>query len=152
MYQGLHLANALKIVRANALAETALAAAKYPASGAFVDVLGARWVTILVHLGTVHASDTPALQVQEATAINGTPASISGLLCEVAANDDGEFVVFHIDPTYMTDGYRYLTLDVSDVANGSFGDITYLLYMDQQPATQPATLPSASVFSLPATS
>lgn len=150
MHQGFHLTNNFKIVRANALAETALAAAKYPASGSFVDVTGARWVTILVHLGTVHASDTPTLKVQEAPAANGTPVDLTGMSHDVAADDDGEFVVFHVDPSFLSDGYEFLTLDVTDVTNGSFGDIIYLLYMDKLPVTQPAQLPSASVYSYPA--
>ena len=36
--EGLHLSNNMKIVRGNALAETALSAAKYPATGSFVDL------------------------------------------------------------------------------------------------------------------
>lgn len=152
MFEGFHLANNIKIVRANALAETALSAAKYPASGSFVDLLGAKWVTILVHLGTIHASDTPALQVESATAANGTPADITGLLHECAADDDGEFVVFHVDPKFLTEGHRWLTLDVTDVANGSYGDIIYLLWMESAPVTQPATVPSASVYSYPSVS
>ena len=150
MYQGFHVSNAFKLVRGNALAETALAAAKYPASGSFVDVTGARWVTILVHLGTIHASDTPTLKVQEAPAINGTPVDLTGMSHDVAADDDGEFVVFHVDPSFLSNGYEFLTLDVTDVTNGSFGDIIYMLYMDSQPVTQTASLPSASVYSFPA--
>ena len=151
MHQGFHVSNAFKIVRGNALAETALAAAKYPASGAFVDMTGVLWATIIVHLGTIHASDTPTLTVQEVDTISGTPVSLTGMSHDCAANDDGEFVVFHVDRSFLTDGYSFLTLDVTDIANGSYGDITYLLYMEQQPATQvTAQLPSASVYSYPA--
>lgn len=147
--EGLHLSNNMKIVRGNALAETALSAAKYPASGSFVDLFGAKRCTIIVHLGTIHASDAPAFQVESVTAINGTPADITGMLHECAADDDGEFVVFHVDPKFLTEGHRWLTLDVTDVANGSFGDIIYLLEMESVPVTQPATVPAASVYSLP---
>lgn len=147
-YQMRQTTNEYKYVRGNNLAETALAAAKYPASGSFIDVRGFEFVTILIHLGTVHASDTPDFKVQCANAANGTPADVDAtdLVHAVANDDDGEFVVFEFPVAHLPVDKHFITLDVADVTNGSYGDIIYILRgAHVVPVTQTALLPAASI-------
>lgn len=147
-HQTRQLSNELKIVRGNTLAETALAAAKYPASASFIDVRGFEYVTILIHLGTIHTSDVPVFTVECSDAANGTPDDLDAdLVHTAAADDDGEFVILSFPTWLLPEDHYYITLDVTGVSNGSFGDITYLLHGARDvPVDQiTAQLPAASI-------
>ena len=99
--------NQFKFVKGQTSPEDALSAADYPASGSYIDVSEASRVICIVHFGVVHASDTPTLKLQSATAANGTLTDIDTTNCQhdVAADDDDEFVVFILDPAQLADGH-----------------------------------------------
>jgi hypothetical protein len=125
-------------------------ATNIPASGAFVDVSGYERVHILVHLGTVHASDEPTLEPKCAEAINGTLDRIdASLVATVAANDDNEWLCWTIETRKLPTDHHFLGILVGGtVSNGSYADVIYLLEgASSLPVTQTAAiLPSASQF------
>jgi len=137
-----------KIVAGQSSPEDALTAASYPASGSFVDIRGFEWVHILVHLGAIHASDTPGFTPQSTDAANGTLATIdASLVHESAADDDDEFILWSIETQKLADTHTHVSLTVADVANGSYGDILFFLSSARQaPVTQTAALPSGSQY------
>lgn len=137
-----------KVVKGNALAETALSAADYPASGSYIDVSGFEWVNVMIHLGTIHSSDTPNFELKAAEAANGTLDQISATYCahHCANDDDGEFVHFALEVATLPVDHHFVSVVVTDVANGSYGDIVfYLCGARTLPVTQTSTvLPTAS--------
>jgi len=138
----------VKVVLGNAKAETALAAADYPASGSYIDVSGYEWVGCLVHTGSIDAGDTPGLTMKCADSATGTLDTISTtyLVHECAANDDGECVWFAFKTEALPTDHHFVSLVVADVTNGSYGDITFFLCEPRNmPVTQTtAVLPTAS--------
>lgn len=120
------------------LVETALANAKYPASGAFISVVGIPVVHILITLGTL--ADALTFAVQEANAINGTPASVSGLSAVTAANDDGEMVYIAFRTNLLLSTTTHITVDLTGNAGANYGTIHYFLESTSRPATQTVTV------------
>jgi hypothetical protein len=135
------------IAKGNALAETALSAADYPASGSYIDVSGYERAHVLIHLGTIDAADLPTFEIKCAEATNGTADSIdtTTLLHTCAADDDGEFISFTVEVMKLPLDHHFLTCTVAAVTNGSYGDIVFLLEGLDVPVTQTtAVLPTAS--------
>lgn len=135
-----------QIVLANAKCETALQAANYPASGSYIDVSGFEDVNVVIHLGTIHSSDTPTFELKCSDAADGTLDVIDATYCahEIANDDDGEFVQFHIKTSALAEDHHFLSCVVSDVANGSYGDIVfYLCGARSLPVTQSSTAGAA---------
>jgi len=137
-----------KIVAGQTSPEDQLAAGSYPSSGSFVDVRGYEWAHILVHLGAIDASDTPTFTPQSTDAANGTLQDIDASIIHVsAADDDDEFVLWSIETQKLAEGQTHITLTVSDVTNGSYGDIVHILGTARHaPVTQTAALPSGSQY------
>ncbi len=140
----------VKLMAGQTSPEDALAAGNYPASGSYVDVSGFEWVNVIVHLGAIHASDTPTFEVKQADAANGTADTISATYCKkiCAATDDDQAIVFAIKVESLETDHHFLTTTVSGVTNGSYGDILYELCGPRKaPITQDATLlPSDNQF------
>ncbi len=120
------------------LVETALSNAKYPASGSFVSVLGIPVVHILIQLGTL--ADALTFAVQEANAINGTPATVTGLSSVQAANDDGEFVYIAFRTNILASTTTHITVDCSGNVGSNYATILYLLEGTSRPVTQTVTV------------
>lgn len=141
------LANNFKVVEGNNLVDTALTATNFPGSGSFVDIRGIERFHVLIHMGTIHASDVPVFEIKEAESVSGTPDVIDATNAKhtAAADDDGEFVSFTIETAKLSDDHDWVTCVVSGVANGSFANIEFLLEAVQRPVTQTtAVLPTAS--------
>lgn len=144
---GFILANNFEIIPGQTSPEDALSAGQYPASGSFIDVSDVERVHCVVHLGAIDAGDTPALQLKCAEAADGTVDAISAtaLGIEVANDDDDEFVTFTLEVRKLPTDHHFVTLDVADVTNGSYGDIVFFLEARSLPVTQSASLlPAAS--------
>jgi hypothetical protein len=142
-------ADKYKIVEGQDQPETQLSAGNYPASGSYVDVSEVERFHVVIHLGTIHASDTPVFEVKEADANDGTLDVISATYAKhtCAANDDGEWIVFTIETDKLSADHHFVSTVVSGVTNGSYADIFYLLPGLSQPVTQTAgVLPSASQY------
>jgi len=140
-------AHKFKVAKGQDLVETALSATDYPSSGSFIDVGKCERFHVLVHWGTIDASDTPVIEIKQATAADGTLTSINTTYCKhtAAGNDDGEFVLFTVETKKLTEDYAYVAAVVSAVTNGSDGDIVFLLPETEVPVTQAtAVCPSAS--------
>ena len=144
------LADDYKIVKGNALAETALSGVSaLPASGSYIDTRGHDLVHIIAHLGTVHASDAPVFEPKAADAADGTLDQLdSDLAHTVAADDDGEFVVWTLETRKLPEDHPFVALAVSGtVANGSYVDVTFLLAGRSLPVAQDTSqLPDASTY------
>lgn len=137
----------VKIVRGNTNAETALSDGAYPASGSYVDVSGYEAVDIVIHLGTL--ANTVSFTVKQADANDGSLDTISTANCvhTVAANDDGEFVTFHIETQTLAADHHFLAVSVGSAGTtADYADINFFLHGARHlPVTQAsAQLPSAS--------
>jgi hypothetical protein len=144
----MNLSNAFKFARGNALTETVLSAADYPASGSYIDVSGYPWVNVIIELGTIHGSDLPSFTLKCSDATNGTADSIDATYAAhtIAADDDGELVTFALETAKLPADHHFLTCTVAAVTNGSYANILFLLGPAlSQPVTQTtAVLPTAS--------
>lgn len=139
-----------KFVAGQTSPEDALSAGNYPASSSYVDVSGYEKVDIIIRMGAVHNSDTPSFTVKQAPATDGTTATISTANCvhTAAGTDDDEMVTFHIETAKLTADSHFLTVKVASVANGSYGDILYLLGGARHKTVTQTTalLPTASTY------
>jgi hypothetical protein len=120
-----------------------------PASGSYVDVADFVWVEIIVWFDDIHGSDAPAMTPKCSDAANGTLDVISATLAHTAAaDDDNEFVVWHIEVASLPTDHHFLALDVTaGVTNGTNAGAFMLAYSGTQPVTQTtAVLPSTSVY------
>jgi len=127
--------------------ETALSAGNYPASGSYIDVSGYERFHILIHLGTINASDTPIFEIKQADSVSGTLDTLSATYCKhtCAHDDDGEFILFTVEVDKLATDHHFISVVVSGVDNGSYGDIIFFGEARSLPVTQAtATLPSAS--------
>ncbi len=135
------LAERFKIVRGPTNCETALSGVSVlPASGSFIDVSGYEFVHIIAHVGAVHASDEPVLTPKCSDAANGTADTISSALAAtVAADDDGQMLVWSIEVRKLPTDHHFVALGISGtVTNGSYCDVIFLLEKGSQPVTQVA--------------
>ena len=140
----------VKIMAGQTSPEDALSAGSYPASGSFVDVSGYEWVNVVVHMGAIHASDTPGLEIKCSDSASGTEDVIDATNCvkEVGASDDDQVVLFTIKVEALPTDHHFLSCVVADVTNGSYGDILFFLCGPRKaPITQDTTLlPSDNQF------
>lgn len=124
------LANNMLVVRGNTNCETALSGVSaLPASGSFIDISGYEYVHIIVHLGTIHSSDSPVFEPKCSDAVNGTLDRIdSTLAITPATNDDGEFLHWTIKVDTLPIDHHYLAVATSGtLTNGSYADAIFLL-------------------------
>ena len=138
-----------KLVAGQASPEDSLSTAEYPASGSFVDVSGYDTVDIVVHLGEIHGSDTPIFKIQQSDSVSGTMDTIDTTNCKktCAGTDDDQALMFHLEVAQLATDHHFITVDVSGVSNGSYGDILYFLHGKSLPVTQDTTLvPSDNQF------
>jgi len=145
------LANNYLIARGNANCETALSGiSALPASGSFVDVSGYEYVHILIHLGTLHASDSPVFEPKCSDAANGTLDRIDSTLAKTpdVTADDGQVLVWSIKTDTLPADHHFLAVAVSGtLTNGSYADVLFLLEPRHLPVTQTAAVcPSDNQF------
>jgi len=140
----------VKVMAGQASPEDALSAGNYPASGSYVDVSGYQYVNIVIHLGAVDGSDTPTFEVKEADAANGTLDELDTTNCKKAClgTDDDQVIVLFINVDALSEDHHFLSVVVSGVTNGSYGDIMYYLCGPKKaPVSQDSTLlPSDNQF------
>lgn len=123
-------------------------ASNYPASGSYISVADCDSFDVVIHLGAINSSDTPGFSVRCSDANNGTLDAISSSYTrhECAADDDDEFVTFHVETSALPSEHYYVAVTVSDVANGSYADIVFILWKNSLPVTQSTSiLPTASI-------
>lgn len=139
----MHFANNVKVMAGQTSPEDALAAGSYPASGSFVDVSGFGHVSVVVHLGAVHASDAPVFEIKQADAADGTEDTLDATNCKKTFlhSDDDQALIIDINTDVLATDHHFLSCVVSGVTNGSYGDILYLLSDPRKaPVTQSTTL------------
>ncbi len=149
------LTNTYKIVRGNTNCETALSGVtSLPASGSFIDVSGYQYVHCLIHLGTLHASDSPSFQLKVSDSASGTldvlDATNLAKTPDVNA-DDGQIIYIGLDTDNLPADHHYVALEVSGtLTNGSYADVIFLLGPARhQPVTQSSTqMPSDNILYL----
>jgi hypothetical protein len=127
--------------------ETALTAGNYPASGSYIDVSPYERFHVLIHLGTIDASDVPVFEIKQADAVDGTLDVIDATYAKhtCAADDDGEFICFTIEVDKLATDHHFVSAVVSGVTNGSYADILFFGEALSLPVTQATgVLPAAS--------
>jgi hypothetical protein len=127
--------------------ETALTAGNYPASGSYIDVSAYERVHVLIHLGSIDASDVPVFELKQADSTTGTLDTIDATYAKhtCAANDDGEFISFTLEVDKLAVDHHFISCVVSGVTNATYADIIFLGEALSLPVTQAtATLPAAS--------
>lgn len=136
-------ANKYKVVRGNALTETQLSAANYPASGSYIDVSGCERFHVLIALGTVHNSDAPTFEIKQSDAADGTLDTISATYCKFTCTgaSDGMLVMMTIETDKLAEDHHFVSCVVAGtVSNGSYGDIFFLLPLTSEPVAQNSTI------------
>ncbi len=117
--------------------ETAIASALFPASGSFIDVSDFERFSFLLLAGTV---DTDiAYQVQQASAVNGTPKDITGATVTISATGDNKWYLIEVQTNKLdiNNSYRYVTLKPTGAAGSN--DITAIVFMGHTPGSKPVT-------------
>jgi len=133
----------VKLMAGQTSPEDALATAEYPASASFIDVTGFEWVNVVVHLGAINASDTPTFKLQQSDSVSGTMDTIDAVYCrKVAAHtDDDQALMFYLETSQLDTDHHFITMDVSGVANATYGDILFFLGgARDKPVTQATAL------------
>lgn len=108
----------------------------YPASGSFIDVSKYIRFGFKLYAGGLDSATT--LQVQQATANNGTPKDITNATVTVGAtgDDKGYGVECHRDALDEVNGYKYVTCKVTGPAGGNdYGCLVFWAIPDKQPVT-----------------
>lgn len=121
----------MQIVRGPTNCETALSGVSaLPASGSYIDVTGYEYVSCVVHLGTIDASDTPSFAVKCSDSTSGTLDSISSTLSTTpAVNDDGQLLVFEFPVEVLPTDHHFVALATSGtLTNGSYADALFFLH------------------------
>jgi len=149
------LSSRYKIVRGNTNAETALSGVSaLPASGSFIDVAGYKSVTALIHLGTLHTSDTPAFELKVAEAADGTLDVLDATNLKKTPDpdaDDGQIIEIYLDLEHLPDADHHwvAVATTGTLTNGSYADVIFFLEGRHLPPTQvTAQLPAASIIGL----
>lgn len=111
--------------------------ASYPASGAFIDVSNFKRCAFLVGAGTLDSELT--FQVQQATAINGTPKDLTNAVVVVPADGDDKWymVEFQVDHLDTDGGYRFVTLKSTGAAGTN--DYAAIFFFGFNPGYRPVT-------------
>lgn len=135
MTMGQVLFHNLKLEELNANADTALTDADYPASGSYIDVSAFESFTVIIRLGTI--ADALTFKPQVADAVDGTPADIStDLNHTIAADDDGEWIMWHIETRKLDTDSHFFTVDVSGNSGSNYAD---MFLLGNQYSSKPVT-------------
>ena len=120
---------------------TAIVDGKFPASGSFIDVTDFERFAFVVDAGSLDSALT--LQVEEATAVDGSPTDITSATATVGTGDDGETFIIEVETRKLTlTGKRYITLDVTGAAGGN--DYLSIMFYGINPGTVPVTQPTGT--------
>lgn len=143
------IAQNFEIGRGNAACETALSGVSaIPASGSYWDVSGATYVTIIGHLGTIHASDSPTFELKCADSASGTLDAISASALKYTPNvtsDDNKFMIWDVKVDTLPADHHFLAIALGGtLTNGSYADIFMLKRNFSAPISQSASLISSS--------
>lgn len=125
---------------ASLLVETALTNAYYPATGYYIDVSGYEWVNVVVMLGTI--ADTVKFELKQMESLTGTADTIDGtaMAHTIAADDDGEILLFHLETARLAADHHFVSLQVSGNSGSNFGAILFFLGgARHEPVTQDTT-------------
>lgn len=117
--------------------EDAVAVAKYPTSGNFIDVSNHERFLFLIAAGALTSALT--FQVQQATAANGTPKDVTGAVINVSATDDDKWFAVEVQTNQLdiNNDYRYVTLNATGAAGGD--DFAAILFIGCNPGEKPVT-------------
>lgn len=120
---------------------TALSAAKYPASGSFIDVSDMDRFAFYIAMDVI--ADALDFKVQQATAANGTPKDITGAAkTDIVDTNDQKQVLIEVQVNKMdiNNDYRYVTLDVSGIAGTNNASIFFIGVPKSKPVSQHADM------------
>ncbi len=108
----------------------------YPASAAFINVGDFDRFTFLILAGGITNQQT--FQVQQATAIDGTPKDVTGAVQVIATNGDDKWYAIEVgvDQLDVNNGYCFVTLKNSGGASGDYAD---LIFLGHVPGMAPVT-------------
>ena len=117
--------------------EDAVAAQLYPTSGNFIDASKFERFGFLVGAGALTTELT--FQVQQATAVNGTPKDITDAVVVVPANGDDKWYLVEVqtDRLDINNDYRYVTLKSTGASGGD--DYAAIYFFGVNPGSKPVT-------------
>lgn len=115
--------------------DTALAVAKYPASGSFIDVREYKRFGFLIGKGALDTATT--FQVEQATAINGTPKDVADAVHIAAGDSDDKFAIIEVDGAKLdiNNDYHFVTLDVTGPTGNDYSCIWFFGFGKKVPVT-----------------
>lgn len=119
---------------------TAMVDGDFPASGSYIDVSDFERFVFLIHAGTLDSALT--CTVQEVTAVNGTPSSVTGASVTIADDDDNKWFTIEVETRKLSinTAAKYVTLDVSGAGGGN--DYLDIIFLGFNPGVQPVTQPT----------
>jgi len=132
-----------KFVAGQTSPEDALGNNNYPATASYIDVSGYEWVEVIIHLGFIHASDTPTFEVFQTNGVSGSLTTLDATNCKkvCAHTDDDQMLTFYIETATLADDHHFLSTTCTLSTNGSYADIIYLLGgARHMPITQDTTM------------
>jgi hypothetical protein len=131
----------VKVQGCNAMS-TAIADGKFPASASFIDVADFERFAFVVKAGALDSALT--LQVEQATAANGTPKDVDGATLTIGTGDDNDTYVIEVETRKLdiANDYRYVTLDVTGQAGSD--DFAAILFLGMNPGSAPVTQPATT--------
>ncbi len=139
-------ANKYKIVKGSTEHDTALSDGNFPTSGSYIDVSKCERFHVVVSLGSLDSVIT--FTIKEADSLTGILDTIDATYAAhtIAADDDGEFVVFTIEVDKLSVDHHFVSCVVSGSAGSNdYAEIFFLLPETTQPVTQDTdVLPAAS--------
>jgi hypothetical protein len=111
--------------------------ASYPASGSFIDVSNFKSFMFLILAGALDSALT--FQVQQATAVNGTPKDVTGAVVVVGATGDDKWYSIEVQTNKLdiNNDYRYVTLKSTGAAGTN--DYAALVFIGSNPGEKPVT-------------
>lgn len=116
----------------------ALADGDYPASASYIDVSKTERFHVLIHAGTIHASDTVTFTLKCTTSASGTLTTVSATYAAVSftGGNDGLSALMTVETKKLPEGYQYVSVVVDGATNGSYGTVLFFLPEHSQPVTQ----------------
>ena len=109
----------------------------YPASAAFIDVTRFSRFVFLILAGTL---DTALVcQVQQATAINGSPKDVTGATTTIGTGDGNKWHMIEVltDNLDITNDYKFVTLKSTGASGGN--DYAAVVFLGLAPNSEPVT-------------
>ena len=124
--------------------------ATYPGT-TYIDVSNYKYFDVLIHAGAL--TNALSCSIYENTAsTGGTLDAVDATYAKatLAAADDGQCLLFHVDTEHLASGHHYVAVKVNGAGAGDYGDVLFFLHgAKSMPVAQSATyIPTAHVKTL----